>query len=565
MQVAANNQQKNQASMPQVNTASVVVSAPQKVATKDSANNKKEKSSFFSFKKKNDQPINKIKSPNSKKQIPTILGLLILLFSLGAGVLLFGDGTGVFSPRATAETTPKNIRISNVTDKSFTISFYTDEETIAFIKYAQKGERMIDQASDDRDQLSGIVKPYRLHHITVRGLEANTDYEYVLGTGSDVFDNDGVNYEIKTASNPGTSPSNNQTVYGVVNLISGQAAEGAVVYIYNQGMGTLSTLVKSSGSWGLSLSNAYTTDKTAYAQLSETSELQLKIQGIEPTLISNWQTTVADAQPVQDLILGGTNETVEPVAETMSEPSSSVNKEELLASDSGQIADQLPASASSQTTNQNPATNLSDMTAENEKEREVVSFPGIMVGQEETEQTVTSSQPLIKTTLPANTTVQVEIHSDTQIAQTMTTDSNGELVVDIASLGENLEPGEHTASYTYVDPVTGQEVTKTYTFYVEADENLLALAEPTTIPYGSGNPYVPTTTPTPTVNPTVTLSPSLTASPTAILSATPSVVASTSAQYEAGSVGNTIMLLIFGFFFVGAGAWSYFLAHSFED
>ena len=57
----------------------------------------------------------------------------------------------------------------------------------------------------------------------------------------------------------------------------------------------------------------------------------------------------------------------------------------------------------------------------------------------------------------------------------------------------------------------------------------------------------------------------MTATPTAILTATPTAVASTSAQYEAGSVGTTLMLLIVGFFFVGAGLWSYFLAHQFED
>jgi hypothetical protein len=97
-----------------------------------------------------------------KKQIPTILGLLILFVALISGVLLFGQGTGVFAPRATPQTTPKNIRISNLTDKSFTVSFYTDESTVAFIKYGEEAKTLNKQASDDRDQLSGVVKDYRL-------------------------------------------------------------------------------------------------------------------------------------------------------------------------------------------------------------------------------------------------------------------------------------------------------------------------------------------------------------------------------------------------------------------
>ena len=63
------------------------------------------------------------------KQFPTILGLLLLVVSLGVGVFFMRDGLGIFTPRATPQTTPKNIKITNVTDATVTVSFFTDEKT----------------------------------------------------------------------------------------------------------------------------------------------------------------------------------------------------------------------------------------------------------------------------------------------------------------------------------------------------------------------------------------------------------------------------------------------------
>jgi hypothetical protein len=203
--------------------------------------------------------------------------------------------------------------------------------------------------------------------------------------------------------------------------------------------------------------------------------------------------------------------------------------------------------------------------------QEILNLNELSENQAASETVVTTSQPQIKANLPANTTVRIIVHSETNIDQTAQTDDNGDVVLDIASLGENLEPGEHTASYTYTDPTTGEEVTKTYNFTVDptatrqlatvADLDMANQITPTptptkivtpipSIPYGSGNPYVPTD------NGTVTATDSGTRS---------AVVATDSGQYNSGSVGTTIALLLGGLFFVLAGTWSYFLATSFEQ
>lgn len=526
---------------------------------------------------------NKVKRPRSKKQIPTVLGLLVLFVALISGVLLFGQGTGVFAPRATPETSPQNIRITNVTDKTFTISFYTSERTIAFVKYGEDPKTLDRQASDDRDQLSGVVKDYNLHHITVRGLDPAKTYYYVLGTGSNTFDNEGQPYSLATAAKPNQSPVNNQTVYGNVLDATAAPAEGAVVYLYSEGMGALSSLVKASGSWGISLSNAFNAEKTAYLPLENDSLVDIKAQGTQPNLLASWQGMVSAAAPVPDLKLsqGGASS-----AATLPDDLPEINKDELLAdlesseqeaSDSTMSSEMLeenqdqvteePADEASATAQTNFLASENQATPAIE-EPIVLNLDELDEAAEATNTTITTTQPQIKATLPANTMVRVVVHSDTQIDETMQTDANGNLILDVATLGQNLEPGEHSATYTYIDPVTGQEVTKTYNFTVapEAAPRQLAQAATTptptptvapSIPYGSGNPYTPTVTATKTPTPT--------ASATPALSSNSAIVSTASGQYSAGSVGTTIALLLGGLFFILAGVWSYFLANSFAS
>lgn len=518
----------------------------------------------------------KVKRPRSKKQIPTVLGLLVLFVALISGVLLFGQGTGVFAPRATPETSPQNIRITNVTDKTFTISFYTSERTIAFVKYGEDPKDLSRQASDDRDQLSGVVKDYNLHHITVRGLDPAKNYYYVLGTGSNTFDNEGQPYSIATATKPNQSPINNQTVYGNVLDAAASPAEGAVVYLYSEGMGALSSLVKASGSWGISLSNAFNAEKTAYLPLENDNLIDIKAQGTQPNLLASWQGMISAAAPVPDLNLsqGGASS-----AATVSDDALEIDKDELLAdlesgseeaTDSSMSSEMLDTEQE-QVEESSEAAKANLLSAENQmtlvaEEPVVLDLDELEESAEATSTTITTTQPQIKATLPANTMVRIVVHSDTQIDETMQTDADGNLVLDVASLGQNLEPGEHSATYTYIDPVTGQEVTKTYNFVVapEAEPRQLAQAATTptptptavpSIPYGSGNPYTPTVT--------VTSTPTPTASATPALSSNSAIVSTASGQYSAGSVGTTIALLLGGLFFILAGVWSYFLANSF--
>src|SRR3989344_9318063 len=89
------------------------------------------------------------------KRLPTVLGLLLLIAGIGVGIFLVGTGTFGFLPKASPETTPKRLLVTNLTDSGFTISFITDSSTPGLLKLGTAENKLDQSIQDDRDQLTG--------------------------------------------------------------------------------------------------------------------------------------------------------------------------------------------------------------------------------------------------------------------------------------------------------------------------------------------------------------------------------------------------------------------------
>ncbi|MBU0974854.1 fibronectin type III domain-containing protein [Patescibacteria group bacterium] len=516
--------------------------------------------------------MNNLKIPKKilDKRIPTILGTVVLVIALISGTLLIGKGGGVFSPRASVETTPKNVKVSNVHDTSFTISFLTDNNTAGFVKYGAESNSLKSQASNDRDQISGTVGEFQIHHITIRGLEQATTYYYLIGTGSgDTFDDNGQPFRIKTASRNG-APAAAKTIYGSVTTETGAPAEGSVVYVDINRAGTMSSQVKASGSWAIPLSNARTIDGNAYASISDQDNITINVQGPLSTQKTFFSTTVEHSQPVTGMTFGqktiDTNisaketdsirefvsapiNTVEDVIDKEMDimPIDTIQKE--IATDSAKITDRSNRSAL-----------LDDLINE-----DVSSSESAIITKLDLEltdhQTVTTSTPIITGKALPGIAVSISVHSDTQIQQEIIADENGEFVLDISELSESLEPGEHSVTYSYTDPDTGEIVEKTVNFTVSDTSQQLADAgdyiddEADSAPYGSGNPY-------PIDDATDSAEASNSAEATD--EARTSQPATDEGVPVSGSVGTTMALIFGGLFFIISGLWSFWISTQLE-
>jgi len=509
-----------------------------------------------------------------KKRIPTIVGLLVLLGALVSGLLFFGEGTGVFAPRATAETMPKNIRITNLSDTGFTVTFYTEKATSGFIKYGSEPSKLNSQVSDDRDQLSGSVGEYNLHHITVRGLSSASEYYFILGTESRTeYDNEGEPFSIKTSAKPTSSMPPAVTVYGSVSREGGTPAEGSIVFISSEKMGDLSALVKGSGSWAVPLSQALNKEGEDYAALEDNDVLDLLVQGIKLTDKINYQALVEDAQPVIELTFGQKYEQLSledsEAEESESEEEDEVQEEEIAELDSEETEEATISGRLMELLDDaDPLPTESTASAE------------LILGEDSEEPEVTNASPEIIGVAEPNVEVRISIHSETNYQTTLTTDSDGSFRLSLEELGLELEPGEHTVTYSYTDPNTGEEVTVTETFLVEdPDRVLLAQAStpsptfttatqptpsPTTQPYGTGSPYpLNTPTPVPTIAPPIATDSTTATDSTA--ASRKQQVGTDSSLTKAGSIGTTLLVALAGGFFILMGSWSWWLATELEE
>jgi len=533
----------------------------------------------------------------SNTQMPTLLGIGILLCGLVAGMVVFNQGTGVFLPRATEETTPKNVKITNVTERSFTVSFVTEAETTGFVKIvgksssqnsAGKPQELNMQSGDDRDQIRGTITGYPLHHITMTGLEADTNYHFVIGTDKGaLYDDNGNKFVVKTAKTATSAP-NAKTIYGVVTNQTGGPAKGSIVYIAVEGAGEMSQLVQESGSWAVPLANARTKDGASYASISNASRLKILVQGYPLNLTTNLETTLDKFESGKTITLGQdpTSNSAQvspqptkiptPVVTTLPTVTPATAGASLNATRSGEKTEKSKESSGSG--------GLAGLLDDGQPTPTASPTAVVIDLDKDGHQTVDTQQPVIVGSAPVKTKITISVHSVTQIKKEITSDANGEFELDLAELGKELEPGEHVVEYSYTDPKTGKLVTKTHTFTVsKAQDSRLAQAytsasptpttrpattpTPTPITYGTGYPYgsdasqsASSTSSAATASSSATTA----TTPASKGGATASKSATTSALPVSGAISSTLTLIFGGLFFMLAGSWSLWVAKEIE-
>ncbi|QQG41961.1 MAG: fibronectin type III domain-containing protein [Candidatus Woesebacteria bacterium] len=229
-----------------------------------------------------------------KNKIPTILGIVILLVGIFAGVFFLGMNQ-VFRIGADSSIAPKDIRISNISDTSATISWVTDKETLSFISWGESKSSLNKTDGENNAKLS-------IHAITLTGLKAGTKYFYKINSDGTMFDNGGIPWEFSTGPDLGISQ-NNLLVSGSVINASGVPEKGVLAYIEVGGY-LLSTLTSDTGNFVFQLGSVRTQDLTSYAQIDKAQTLlSISIQAGADG-VSSAQIFPQSANPVPPMVLG---------------------------------------------------------------------------------------------------------------------------------------------------------------------------------------------------------------------------------------------------------------------
>ena len=202
--------------------------------------------------------------------------------------------------------TISDVRITNVRDSSFSVSWLTDIESTGSIRYGTDPNNLNQSAEDVR----GASTSDDTHYVLLDNLLPETTYYFLVVSGDTTDDNAGAHYNVTTGPTLGLPGSD--TIYGSVFLTESIPAEGSIVYITlsdadaagsSREAAPLSALVDHSGFWSINLGNARIADLSSYYSYSANGDtLFLEAQGAADGVGCEKIDTGVDS-PARDIVL----------------------------------------------------------------------------------------------------------------------------------------------------------------------------------------------------------------------------------------------------------------------
>lgn len=232
-------------------------------------------------------------------RIPTIIGILLLVVLI-SGIAFFVERVFRTETKASGSREPKQIRITNISDTAYTVSWTTELPTTGTLLVATKGKSN-KVYFDERDH-TGNLGEYHAHSITVRDVLADSDYTVtpLINGKPHILADKPIPIHI-----PSSLPINTgglEPAYGVVQNEDGTAATDVLLYMTIEGGQELSALTKPSGSWIIPLNQTRTADLTSYLPVIERMNETIQLySGTNQSVVS---TDSLNDSPVPEIQMG---------------------------------------------------------------------------------------------------------------------------------------------------------------------------------------------------------------------------------------------------------------------
>lgn len=453
------------------------------------------------------------------KRIPTLFGLILL----GIGILSinFALNRGTFfTTRATPTYAPEQVRITNLTDSSFTVSYVTNDAVLGTLSYEtnNSGGKV---ALDDRDQQSGSPAPYTIHHITIKNLKSDTNYFFSITSSDKVFLDKEKPFSTKTLPLLTESPTRQPPIVGSISNANGSKDGNILVLLVTDNAQTLSVLTKSDGSFVMPLNAIRTKDFTSYLSFKE-NEI-IKLLALTPAGKATVSVLPTQISPVPPIIIGNTYDFTTSL-----------------------IVSPAPVASTSATESSFPSFSATESGP-----------PKPQIISPDDKESLNDTKPQFEGTAVPNTEVTIEIHSDSGIEATVIANKNGSWTYRPTT---KLDPGNHTITIKTKDN-NGilQTITRSFTVFAEGSQFIEPSVAP---PTPTALPTLQVPAPTLTIAPTIAEQPIITASPTATIAPLPTDILTQPPlpiEAEPGS-SSTIIYAILGSMAVGAGLFIILLA-----
>lgn len=439
-----------------------------------------------------------------KYRIPTIVGLLVIVIGLIAGIYLI-RGTTYLGPQASEEISPKDVRITNISDSSFTVSWTTSVSTKGFINWGDS------ENSLNRVDSNEISEEGSTHSVTVSGLSEDQTYYIKINSNGVDFDNNGITWEVKTGPLLPT-PSKSLIASGSILSAAGNPVPNAIVSVNVGGASPLSTVTSENGSWVIPLSNLRDSNLLTYYNLDEENEIAEILANAGPQGTSSAQILAKYANPTPIMVLGDTHD-----FKNLTDTGLGINPEATL-----DIPEERAQKESSFNTDEEITLDAKTVTLDSVEQGEVIN----------------TQKPQFFGDGPSGTEITITVESE-PVSGSTTVRSGGSWSWTPPA---DLEPGSHTVTLSWRDEGgILRSITRSFTV-LAADEG----------PAFESTPSGKTPTPTPTDTPKPASTPKATSTPTSAptsaptLTPTPKVSPTPTSLPDAGSLTPTLALFIMG-------------------
>ena len=200
-----------------------------------------------------------------EKKIPTILALLLLVISLSS-MIYFDNRYHTLDTSAREQNLVENVKFTNVTDSSFTISWFSKKDTVGTVRLDTQPDSKV--FLDDLDTDS-IPRPRKSHHITIKNLSADTSYNVIILNSED---NPAFTQQTATVLD---NVLNIPPAHGSLAISTEETASDAIVYLKVSNNAQLSGRTDSMGIWAIPLHNIRTEDLLQRPKIADNDLVQI--------------------------------------------------------------------------------------------------------------------------------------------------------------------------------------------------------------------------------------------------------------------------------------------------
>jgi len=396
------------------------------------------------------------------KKIPTILGIILILLGIFLTTFILKNQT-TFKSKALNSQEPQNVKITNITDASFTVTYQTDAQATGSISYGDD-KKLGESELEDVDKEKKSFSPKKIHSVSIKKLIPSTKYYLTVISGSSTFLNNGSPFEITTGPDISSASAKSDLASAQQNIIKGKivlpdgnAPSEALVYLNAENSQLLSSTVTKDGEFSFLLKDLRTDDLFSYFNIDNNTVF--KIFATDGSLKSTALASLNQANTIPTITLSNDYDFAQKVSP--------------VASKTAELSSGFPSII--------PLKEKPKLEIINPKENQ--SFADL--------------KPQFRGTSLPNEKVEIIIHSDEQITAQVTADSNGNWTYKPSV---NLSPGAHTITIKTRDS-SGILTTIMQPFTVFAAETQAS---------GFATPSAtPTVIPAQRITPTLTLTPTI--------------------------------------------------------